>query len=311
MEAAEHGQDALRKIEEFPPDLMLTDIRMPVMDGLELCKRVASHYPYIQRVVISGYSDFEYARTCMKHGVKEYLLKPVTKPDMHELLDKLLLQLTRSRPSIIRWEAWLNSLFQAVFVMNVDEVRKLVDEWRQTAMAMDLLLTDLQEMLTDSIHMLVKRLSERECAIQAPQANWHTFRSPELAFNHFESLVLIMVQQLADYRQGSFKDPVVEAKRHIEEHLSEEITLEELADLVGLTPTYFSYFFKKETGSTFSQYRIAMRMELAQKLLAIPHMKIMDVAEQVGYTDYPHFNKMFKKCTGLSPTEYRAKLGIR
>jgi two-component system response regulator YesN len=84
-----------------------------------------------------------------------------------------------------------------------------------------------------------------------------------------------------------------------------------VAKMTGLTPTYFSSIFKKMTNETFVQYRIKKRMERAQTLLAIPHMRIVDIAAEVGYEDYSHFTKMFKKLCGYSPSEYRSMLGIK
>ena len=90
IRVAENGEQALAMIAEYPPNIMITDIRMPKMDGLELCKRIHKSYSFIRVVVISGFAEFEYAKQCMGYGVKEYLLKPVVKMDIHEMLDRLL-----------------------------------------------------------------------------------------------------------------------------------------------------------------------------------------------------------------------------
>ncbi|WP_231571430.1 helix-turn-helix domain-containing protein [Gordoniibacillus kamchatkensis] len=102
-----------------------------------------------------------------------------------------------------------------------------------------------------------------------------------------------------------------EAKAYIDSHLSVEVTLKEVADMVGITPTYFSTLFKKMTGDTFVGYRIHKRMDKARELLSLPHMRTVDIAAEVGYDDYPHFTKTFKKIFGLTPSDYRAKLGIK
>lgn len=74
---AENGEDALEKIEALEPDLILTDIRMPYMDGLTLAERVRQKYPSMKIVIFSGYDDFEYAKQAIKLNVTEYILKPV------------------------------------------------------------------------------------------------------------------------------------------------------------------------------------------------------------------------------------------
>ena len=120
-----------------------------------------------------------------------------------------------------------------------------------------------------------------------------------------------MAKGLQDVRSGSFKDPMEEAKGFIDSRLSEDISLDQVAAMVGLTPTYFSSLFKKVTNETFVQYRIKKRMTKAKEMLAIPYVRIVDVASDVGYEDYPHFTKTFKKIVGVSPSEYRAGLGIK
>ena len=75
--SALNGQDAWQQIQKNPPDLLITDIRMPVLTGLELIERATRDYPEIMTIIISGYSDFEYARMSLRLNVSDYLLKPL------------------------------------------------------------------------------------------------------------------------------------------------------------------------------------------------------------------------------------------
>jgi len=84
---APDGEMALPMIRELKPDVLITDITMPFMDGLSLSKIVTSEQPDIKVIIISGYSDFEYARQAIELGVEQYLLKPVTKADMIKALE--------------------------------------------------------------------------------------------------------------------------------------------------------------------------------------------------------------------------------
>ncbi|RJE88721.1 response regulator [Paenibacillus sp. 1011MAR3C5] len=74
---ASNGRDALNKIEALQPDILITDVKMPVMDGIELCKQVHTRFPNIQIVFLSGYNEFDYACAALQHGACGYLLKPV------------------------------------------------------------------------------------------------------------------------------------------------------------------------------------------------------------------------------------------
>lgn len=92
--ACDDGEDALSLIMETLPDLVITDIRMPGIDGLELIRRVGSmeHYDPIF-IVLSGYSDFEYARTALRYGVRFYMLKPVIESEWDTMITTVVSEL--------------------------------------------------------------------------------------------------------------------------------------------------------------------------------------------------------------------------
>lgn len=85
---AENGVEALDLVETLEPDLILTDIRMPMITGLELAARVRQLRPATQMVILSGYDSFEYARTAIDYNIIRYLLKPISSAEMsQELFD--------------------------------------------------------------------------------------------------------------------------------------------------------------------------------------------------------------------------------
>lgn len=86
---AENGEDALEKIENLEPDVVLTDIRMPYMDGLTLAERIRQKYPSMKIVIFSGYDDFEYAKQAIKLNVTEYILKPVNVEELTTILKRI------------------------------------------------------------------------------------------------------------------------------------------------------------------------------------------------------------------------------
>ena len=86
---AENGEEALEKVEQLQPNVVITDIRMPYMDGLALTKRIREKYPSIRILIFSGYDDFEYAQQAIKLHVTEYILKPVNVEELSEILTKV------------------------------------------------------------------------------------------------------------------------------------------------------------------------------------------------------------------------------
>ena len=90
---AENGEDALEKLEQLEPDVIMTDIRMPYMDGLTFIARVREQYPFIKILIFSGYDDFEYAKQAIKLHVTEYILKPVNGEELAEILKRVRISL--------------------------------------------------------------------------------------------------------------------------------------------------------------------------------------------------------------------------
>jgi len=86
---AQDGEMALSVIRQTRPDVLITDIKMPFLDGLSLSKIVSEEFPKTKIVIISGYDDFEYARTAIEIGVEQYLLKPITKMNLKKVLTEL------------------------------------------------------------------------------------------------------------------------------------------------------------------------------------------------------------------------------
>ena len=85
----DNSSDALDFILENHPDIVITDIQMPVIDGLELIRRVHEAGVFPHFILISGYKEFEYARTALKYGVEDYLLKPVNEAELNQILKKV------------------------------------------------------------------------------------------------------------------------------------------------------------------------------------------------------------------------------
>lgn len=84
------GENALKAIKEIRPDIVITDIRMPGYDGIELIRRVKEILPEVYFIIISGYSHFEYAQKAIKYGVENYLLKPIKKKELIDTLAKII-----------------------------------------------------------------------------------------------------------------------------------------------------------------------------------------------------------------------------
>jgi two-component system response regulator YesN len=313
IRTAENGAEAITLIRAQQPDFLFTDIRMSKMDGLELCRIVSAEFPHIQIVLVTGYDDFDYARQGIAYGVKDYILKPITKKNIQQVLHRLIEaehKSARALPSLSKSNEWIVAMEEAIWTLDeggvAHSIQSLLDDLAAKGLSVQQQVGTVGELSA----MLVQRLNERDVYTIELQFHKDAVHHVEELCKHLKDFAAAATESLRTKRKGKIKDPIEEAKKYIETHLSRDFSLEEVADMLGLNASYFSQLFKQMTNETFAQYRIRRRMELAKQLLAVPHHKITDISYEVGYADHPHFTKTFKKTTGLTPKEYREKLGI-
>ena len=94
---AHNGEEAYDLMRKVKVELLLTDINMPVLDGIGLCGKVSRDFPEVKIVLISAYQEFEYARSAIRFGVEEYLLKPFRKRDAEQVLRRIWEKLEKER----------------------------------------------------------------------------------------------------------------------------------------------------------------------------------------------------------------------
>jgi len=94
---AQTGPDALEMVRTLTPDILITDIRMPGMDGLQVVQQAHALLPELEVIVISGYAQFDYAQTAIRYGVGEYLLKPINRDALNHSLEKMIERLNTRR----------------------------------------------------------------------------------------------------------------------------------------------------------------------------------------------------------------------
>ena len=93
LDDAKTGDEAIKSVQRYLPDILLIDIRMPVLNGIDAQKKIIEFHPAVKTVIITAYGDFSYAHEAIKHNIADFLLKPVPPVDLYACLDKILEQL--------------------------------------------------------------------------------------------------------------------------------------------------------------------------------------------------------------------------
>lgn len=159
------------------------------------------------------------------------------------------------------------------------------------------MFSNLVKEFYEKLHMEGRKL---EKAIQKV----YELPSIQAVLQMVENCIYALEKQTSETKSGS-RDEVAKAKSYIYEHYKEDISVEVLADLVYLSPGYFSYIFKKETGVNLSRFVRMYRIEKAKELLENTNMKIVQICSETGFSNVSYFCKNFREYCGCSPEQFR------
>lgn len=496
---AKNGEQALQLYHEHQPDIIISDIRMPTLNGISLMSEVMKQNEHLIFIVISGYGEFEYARESIKHGATGYLLKPIDHEELTAMLKKsieklkshqeatkqsqqlldsvqtlsllarerMFAELIEGNQSALQHMTWLDDhyLQQPYYMMVVQldhittfnkqwsseerrlwlfAVRNILEEWSASNQALAafpfhsgewiLFFKDTsnerKKLLGEDIVLHVKTYSKLSCSvgisfvvqsleqlhyayisacdalqqrfyasmehvfidqdeskIEQSSIGWQypkwlekkiieSIRTLEFAairgflhrlkleleasnitkdalihyiveiavisrreFEHLQielpSPVDLLIQQLMEAttlkeaiitlsdafeqwitlfkrQQHNEEGPglIEKAISYIQNHYQHDISIDEVCEFIGLSVSHFCALFKQVTGSTFLEYVTRCRIEKAKYLLIHTEVKVYQLAPLVGYQDSKYFTQVFKKMTGMTPSEYRSDTEI-
>lgn len=481
LEAAS-GEQALETLELLECDIVITDIRMPGINGLELLHQIRKNHNDIAVIFLSGYEEFSYAKEALKYGTKEYLLKPVEVSEVKKCLDQVRSEITFQREKNANHESMKNHLKETEIIyaeyLMQQFVRNTAFEKKERILEVfpieqpgyfflcDIKIQDGGSLNIPEFRMAMKSciavssysfLGEREnlytilvldqskgdrsffdhirsvlhkrfpgCSFAFYVSGWHKnmyeegpdayqeavkiwkyrfyelgdfcdwdllrekldgdlenflvlsgktaghikqndilsafqpikeavsnssekkLPSPERLLRSVMLLLFQVVKELDPLLSNELKSTVDETLNHLyqsetlskllrsvysfllslgkdanfqkqvkgihvmehcckylQKHYMEEITLETVAEKYYFNPSYFSTLFKNYSGSSFSNYLTALRMQKAKEFLAFTDDKVKEIAVKTGYRDPNYFIRAFKKFYGYTPDEYR------
>ena len=129
--------------------------------------------------------------------------------------------------------------------------------------------------------------------------------SQKILYLQGEMLLDFTTRMAALEKKANYPIPIAQAIDYINNHLQEPLTLNKIASILGLTPSYLSYLFKKETGTTIKKYILERKLKAAETMLLYSDMSSSDIAEYFNFASQSYFISCFKKATGQTPLEYR------
>ena len=337
---ATDGLSALAEMRAQPCDILITDIKMGRMDGLELTRQVREEFPATRVVIMSAYEEFAYAQQAVRMAVEDYLLKPIELEQLTEIIRKIVQSLDSEREHSEKVEGMhrtlvdlgdhtVDEVFRASGLLNTGLVEHLsravaLGNDRKTMEDIQLLRVHLREVsggsfifLMTTISILVSRLMESNALNEAEQEQLKTMQHNALtkptleeALQETEETLTQIALQIAERMGGGTEQLIAQACRYIDEHYAESaLRIRDVADAVGLSPSYLSSLFGKYVHESFTDYLVRRRMMEAQNLLSNTDLRTYEVAYQVGCDNPAYFSTMFKNFTGLTVSKYREAFG--
>lgn len=311
--SATDGLSGFDLLMETRPDIVLTDIHMPGMDGLSLIESIQPYLPESVFVVISGYQEFEYARKALSLGVLDYLDKPITIPKLQHVLSRCIDALDkRAQPLTDREKAleeWMPLLLDAI---RRDETGDILQCWDSMfeLLAVEPNLDCLKEQvykiacIATSVFFADSPAGNTAEKHFPSYANLQQLKTREQIMDYLDIILSRIMEKISLRVHNQESMPIAQILRYLDDHYQQDIGLCELADMVQMNPSYLSNLFKQKVGVSFVKYLTDLRMARAKQLL-LEGQKVTQVCEQVGYHNYRYFCDLFKRLFGCTPSEYR------
>lgn len=334
---ADNGEDALELWRKLKPDVLLTDIEMPQMNGLDLIESVRKENPDQLIVILSCYESFSYAQRAMRLGVKDYLVKDMTtQAEMEKCLYNLLrisAAAPGTRPSPEKEQGEDHKTIVGIAGVQQKQIEHTLERisYHFFSGNAEKTISDLRVLyLTDIAGMpkyhLLQYLNEliiswilAECVrcsvpteeifsdAASPLSILDAAATPGDACDRLCKWIRELFQRIDGGRVISNR--IRNIINYINVYYYQNLTLQDIADHFNIHPVYLSRSFKEEMGVNLSSYINYIRVEKAKLLLCLGTYRTNEIAYTVGFNNTQSFYNAFKKNTGYSPSDYSRKSG--
>jgi two-component system response regulator YesN len=328
---ASDGEFGLEIIKRTNPDIVISDVCMPRLNGLELIEKIKENGFESLIIMISGYDDFSYVQSALRLGVSDYILKPVRASILNEQLENCVKIIKNKRKkanvgldlnfvsneyaNYISYRiTWLNDALLSGSEEKIKTEFDILEEQIQIKFSKiqrrDFIIYFYYRLLNNLQNYIVG------CGYQFKQIFSSKFTSfvfgDDTKFirmlTYLEELYIEANRKIIEFKNKRNKLDISKIMAYITLNYLEEVSLERTAELFSVSKEYLSKIFKDEYKISFSKYIIKLRMEKAMQFVINPSIPLKDIPESSGFFDHAHFYKTFKKFYEKTPGEIRATL---
>ena len=313
---AQNGEEALSLFNTHNFDVVITDIRMPIMDGVDLCRKIRETNSETIIIFLSAYEDFETVRMAIQYNVTDYISKPVNAEKIKALsrtLEKIAANYqmryyfnnVRSNADVER------DILIKLQENDLNYFSVFFDQFANCTAVDYSVVLDLCGKL---IVILYRYLEKIGFSIESTHERRDIKLKELTAFkrkNDMVTYVSIMyfdtLNLFTPNKEGYFAITMEKVKDYIAAHYTDtDLSVSLIANEFGYTADYLTRLFSRYTGETIGMYITSFRLKKAANLLQRSDITINDLTIMVGYSSGNYFAKAFKKAYEMTPSDYRA-----
>jgi len=349
VQQAANGLEALQKIIDFHPSIVISDIKMKEHDGLWMLEMLKDCGIPCSIIMLSGYDDYNLIRNSLKYGAIDYLLKPVNTSVFIDLIQDILDKELHTDYDTAKLELFLeekrftninkndsffdlpcknpisksglrNLLSDATIAVSSGQPEEAMTIFHNyfDGCSKDIISeTEVRNMLTAWIYELMQKNNKYIKIISRYKLTSYDLGNTLKMLPTLSQIKLRFCENLCihvnDYCEELAENDeyvIQKAKEYIAKNYFNNITLQDMAEQLFIHPNYFSTLFSSKTNTNFRDYLRSVRIDNAKLLMQQPDIRIADIALMVGYNDISHFNRAFKRTTGVAPSVYRKQQRI-
>ncbi len=309
------GDEALIKMQTAEFDVLITDIKMPKMTGIELLQEVKEKGLCRCVVLLSEYTDFEYARQGLIMGAFDYIVKPMDEQKLANVLERCRAFL--GKQSVTEYPEFEEKAVISA-IENGDDVDAKLKIFTDAVYKISGgNAMKAGELFLSAVKSIYAAVAENKKWIETVMDDISVFEESIVRYEEFpvmsasfEKYIRGIYLSSAKYELGK-SELVQRACTYILEHSSEKLTLGDVARECFSNKTYLSHIFKVETGMSFIDYVSMVKCERAKKMIRETDLKMFEIADKLGFDDSEYFSRSFKSGVGMSPSEYKKRNGER
>jgi len=311
---ANNGLQAYDMIKDNKIDVVITDFKMPIMDGLELCKIIRENLENVTIILLSAYEDFYAAQVGIKYNVRNYILKPLDEAKLDEITK--ILEDIRDQHMNEQYCQYLLSGHELEIdvAINLESGNKkfyeeLFYELNNMFIGSNSLLEVVCLKLINCLYEYLKSIGFDEQVVEKKQTTVNDLVKEikgSVKIVDFTQMMYTNVLYLIPNKASSYGELIPSMMRYINENCSNnDMYYPMIATEFKISQQHMRRIFKEKVGMTLNEYITSIRLTKAAELLSAEDIMVQDVARRVGFTYSSSFMRSFKKRFGVTPNEYR------